>query len=101
MQANTAFQVKDTISDLQQEYRQFVADVRIGAPFKGTGDWKDQVAPQDILSPNGFMQNLEKLKYNSHEEAYARQGYGFLALVVSTFGVLGPTLIRYLAMLAL
>ena len=38
VQANTAFQVKDTISDLQQEYRQFVADVRIGAPFKGTGE---------------------------------------------------------------
>ena len=78
-----------------------MADVRIGAPVKRTGEWKDRVTPQDILCPRGFMQNLKKLKYDSYEEAYARQGFGFLALVVSTFGVLGPTLIRYPAMLVL
>ena len=40
------------------------------------------------------------IQYNKHEAPYAVQNLGFLAFAVSSFGVLGPTLLRFLTVLA-
>jgi hypothetical protein len=50
--------------------------------------------------PNPFLSKVETVKYSKHEEAYALQGLGFLAFAVSSFGALGPTLLRFLSLLA-
>ena len=47
-----------------------------------------------------FMYRSEREKYNKHEAAYAPLGHAFLAFVLSPFGVLGPSLIRFSAQLA-
>ena len=47
-----------------------------------------------------FMHRSEREKYVKHEAAYAPLGHAFLAFVLSPFGVLGPSLIRFSAQLA-
>ncbi len=42
----------------------------------------------------------EAQKFGKHEGKYAALNLGFLALAVSTFGLLGPTFIRFLSFLA-
>ncbi len=49
---------------------------------------------------NPFLQHAEPDKYTRHEESYALEGLGFLAFAVSSFGVLGRTLLRFLSLLA-
>ena len=92
--------VTDTIPDVRSTHLQFVFDVKLTAPVNISSQWHLRTGPEHALSQSGFLLTAETSKYSKHEDPYARMGLGFLAFVISTFGVMSPTLIRYLTLLA-
>ena len=92
------FTVHDRAPSCFGEHKSFLFDVTIAAPINSQSVWSSQTSADQLSS--GFLVSAEKLKYDKHEHEYARLDYGFLAFAVSPFCVLGPTLIRYLACLA-
>ena len=56
--------------------------------------------PRSANGVDPFLTEVEAEKNEKHETPYAQMGLGFLAFAVSSFCLLGPTLLRYLALLA-
>ncbi len=94
-----ALRVTDNVANSKQSYETFLFDVCIPCPVKASSEWHPNTA-YDANGSNLFLQDAESAKYSKHEAAYAIQSLGFLAFAVSSFGVLGPTLLRFLTLLA-
>ena len=90
--------VKDTVARIGQSHSKHLFDVRIACPVTTNNIWK--VKPRSANGIDPFLTEVEAEKYEKHETPYAQMGLGFLAFAVSSFCVLGPTLLRYLAILA-
>ena len=81
-------------------HEEFVLDVKIPACVDSKGRWSgSRHRPTNTWRHNG-LEAAEREKYAKHEGAYSAKGLGFLALTVSCFGVLGPTMVRLLWTLA-
>jgi hypothetical protein len=99
VKGSAALTVTDNVPTMKQSYDTFLFDVCIPCPVKATSEWHPNTA-YDANGSNAFLQDAESAKYSKHEAAYAIQNLGFLAFAVSSFGVLGPTLLRFLTLLA-
>jgi len=91
--------VTDAAPQFGIQHPKFMADVTMHCPITTHGTWEGHLNADCTWSSPG-LQNREAQKFQKHETAYAVQNLGFLALTVSTFGLLGPTFIRFLAQLA-
>ena len=90
----------DTVAGIHTKHTQFVFDVEVAAPVNAQSQWARFADSAHLLKEDGFFRSAERKKYTKHEEPYARLNIGVLAFAVSSFCVLGPTLLRYLALLA-
>ena len=91
--------IRDNVQAFGREHESFVFDVKVVSPLSQTNGWliRPPSAPNE---DQPFMHRSEREKYIKHEAAYAPLGHAFLAFVLSPFGVLGPSLIRFSAQLA-
>jgi len=97
---NGDLQVKDEISRSRVLHDDFVFDVTVDSAIKGTGVWTGSRDRQTQKWKHTALACAENEKYRKHEEGYANVSLGFLAFAVSSFGVLGDGLVRFLFVLA-
>ena len=77
-----------------------ILDIKIVAVVSSEGDWHARLSPTRTRLLNSVLQKAEQVKFNKHEANYAAISRSFLPFVVSCFGALGHTAIRFLDALA-
>ena len=91
--------VTDSLPAHGLTHSKFMVDVTVHCPIATNGTWHGHLNADGTWSSTDLL-TRESQKFQKHEASYAVQSLGFLALAVSTFGLLGQTFIRFLALLA-
>jgi hypothetical protein len=100
VQTNAAIVIRDQVRRSRKERDDFLFDVTVHAPMTTRNEWHGKFSADHERWEYKGLEDAEKAKYVKHEEPYASQDKGFLGFAVSTYPVLGPSLIRFLWVLA-
>ena len=79
---------------------ELMLDIKIVAVVSSERDWHARWNQEKTKMLNPTMQNAEKTKFTKHEANYAAISRSFLPFVVSCFGALGPSAMRFMDALA-
>jgi hypothetical protein len=91
--------VTDALPTSGLQHPKFMVDVTVYSPIATNGTWDGHSNAEGTWTSTALLAR-EAHKFGKHEGNYAALDLGFLALAVSTFGLLGPTFIRFLSLLA-
>jgi hypothetical protein len=91
--------VTDALPTSGLQHPKFMVDVTVHSPIATNGTWDGHLNAEGTWTSTALL-SREAHKFGKHEGNYAALNLGFLALAVSTFGLLGPTFIRFLSLLA-
>jgi hypothetical protein len=78
------------------KHSQFLYDVHTKSVVHGNGHWSGERDRTTGEWKHNALEKAEHEKYLKHAEPYANLSLGFLAFAVSSFGVLGDDLLRFL-----